>query len=318
MSLTLERIEQVDEHTDENSEETSAIVSEFEPIYTAVLERQASKFALGDLIGEICGKPSKNGVNNGSAQKIKEAADFLQERGIEYTAKYLTEIRDISATFHVSKAPKRLGGVAWSVHREFRPYPELLGRAVKKTPDLVLTVAKAKEIVDKYKAEKQKREDNKKAKDAPEENTIETVGGTTADLVESTVESPTADDHTKQLDTTVAADPVSTSEPIIATPPESVAEDWEKIPLMTFKSAVKNMLEQCQIVDECVRSGNNTISWEGVVVDGLEQVLEAVEELRDTVKNSIALIEENDKVETPLTRNVTLLRKEAGGNAATV
>lgn len=208
----------MDEHTDENSDK---IIDEFQPILDAASEYEASKWVLGNAVLEICGPPGKPGVNNGSLERIKQAAEYLQNNGIDFTAKYLTEMRDIS---HLFPAAKRLGaaGISWSVFREFRSCPQILLGRVKKNPDLTMTVAEAKKIVGDYKARQQQREE-KAAAEASGGVEPETVDTTSTDpVVEAPVE-PTVSEPVEG----VVTEPV---EPIVVPPVETDEEDIQTAP----------------------------------------------------------------------------------------
>jgi hypothetical protein len=250
----------VNEQTDENFEE-------FQPILDAASNYEASKWVLGDAVLEICGPPVKPGINNGSGERIKQAAEFLQDNGIDFNAKYLTEMRDIS---HLFPVPKRLGaaGISWSVFREFRSCPQsLLGR-IRKNPDLVMKVSEAKKIVADIKATREKEA----AKIAAE---------TAADPV---VEPP--------------VEPIAV-EPIMFEPIETDAGDTQFVPdkepeETTDKQSAKTFAAKIEESDEmftiAVKLINFVKSAHPDDPDWINEMIDSVEKTQDELKKLKSLL----------------------------
>jgi hypothetical protein len=69
---------------------------------------------LGDALIEECGPAGAHGVNNGSLDRLKEAARFLRKEGFNYTHRYLEVVRSTASAF---SDRTRVRSLSFSVHR---------------------------------------------------------------------------------------------------------------------------------------------------------------------------------------------------------
>jgi hypothetical protein len=131
------------------------------PPYEAVLvaARSVDKgyFAIGDALIKTCGAPSPTGKNDSSYEKLKEAAAYLLENGIEYDVTTLTRYRMVAHSF--PRAVRRTA-LSWSVHLRAGT-PEMLEEVIQAlgeknksvTPDNVLEYVREKKAKEKEEKE---------------------------------------------------------------------------------------------------------------------------------------------------------------------
>jgi flagellar biosynthesis GTPase FlhF len=87
---------------------------EFPKTLKAVKKADGNLWTIGDALIDECGRPSKNGSNDGSLEKIKAASQYLEAQGFTYKVKTLSNIRVVADIFGSSF---RRPGIAWGAHR---------------------------------------------------------------------------------------------------------------------------------------------------------------------------------------------------------
>lgn len=76
-------------------------------------KREAMQFAIGDRLLKDCGAPSQFTRMDGSYEKIKAAAVYLEENGVEYSMTSLAHYREIAFKF---PPERRYEGISWQAH----------------------------------------------------------------------------------------------------------------------------------------------------------------------------------------------------------
>jgi hypothetical protein len=103
------------------------------PIVAAAQERERSLWEIGDALLEECGPPSEDGRDNGSREKLEEAAAEIEQLNIEgYSAGRLYNLRKVAHNF---PPDRRVPGVSWDAHR-LAGSPEMLEAIIKHAADL--------------------------------------------------------------------------------------------------------------------------------------------------------------------------------------
>jgi hypothetical protein len=96
----------------------------------AVKAANLDQWAIGDALVEECGPPSETGVQDGSRNKIKEAAEYLLTYNFEYKIETLAHFRETAYDF---KESVRLPSISFSVHRAAGS-PEFLKSVIQGAP----------------------------------------------------------------------------------------------------------------------------------------------------------------------------------------
>jgi hypothetical protein len=96
----------------------------------AVKAANLDQWAIGDALVEECGPPSKDGVNDGSYNKLKEAAEYLLTHNFEYHVKTLARLRQTAYNFRGSA---RNPFIAFYTH-ETAGTPEFLQSVIQGAP----------------------------------------------------------------------------------------------------------------------------------------------------------------------------------------
>ncbi len=139
----------------------------------AVQKRDRCMWEIGDALLAECGRPSVDGVKDGSWEKLELAVNAIEAAKVtDYTVKTLSKIRSIAFAF--SKDARR-ASLSWSAHADAGS-PEMLSAVVrvvgpKPTRDVVRTARQAIEIQEERK-EQQKRRADPEYKTPPQRKTV--------------------------------------------------------------------------------------------------------------------------------------------------
>lgn len=124
----------------------------FPKTLAAVKSAEKNLWEIGDAVLAECGEPSKDGVKNGSSEKISLAASVLSENGFDYSENTLRIYRDTAFNFPPAS---RLAGISFAVHQETYN-PETLKAVMSRLkPGEKLTKAKTRNIIDQIEDEKE-------------------------------------------------------------------------------------------------------------------------------------------------------------------